>query len=229
MTNQGKAALVIVDLQNDFCPPDGALAVPGGRDIAPAINKLLDLPFALKIATRDFHPRDHVSFASQHTEKQPFTSSHTITNPENPQETQETILWPDHCVQDTSGCELISELDTSELGLVVDKGQDKRVESYSAFGPPFRSPRVSMSQLADTLRHAGITHVFVCGLAWDFCVKATAIDAAKEGFTTFAIHDASRGIDRSAKGPAATREEMEKHGVRVIGLESKEFDMVRGP
>ncbi|KAK5147823.1 NAD(+) salvage pathway protein [Rachicladosporium monterosium] len=74
-----------------------------------------------------------------------------------------------------------------------------------------------MSQLADTLRHAGITHVFVCGLAWDFCVKATAIDAAKEGFTTFAIHDASRGIDRSAKGPAATREEMEKHGVRASG------------
>jgi len=76
--------------QDDFCPPNGALAVPGGRDIAPAINSLLALPFALKIATRDFHPRDHVSFASQHAEKQAFTSNHTIINPENPQETQET-------------------------------------------------------------------------------------------------------------------------------------------
>ncbi len=112
---------------------------------------------------------------------------------------------------------------------MVDKGQDKRVESYSAFGPPFRSPRVSMSPLADTLREAHVTHVFVCGLAWDFCVKATAIDAAEEGFTTYALQEACRGIDRSAKGPAATREEMEKHGVQVIGLDSKELDMVRAP
>ncbi|KAK0936786.1 NAD(+) salvage pathway protein [Friedmanniomyces endolithicus] len=229
MTSQGKAALVIVDLQDDFCPPNGALAVPGGRDIAPAINSLLALPFALKIATRDFHPRDHVSFASQHAEKQAFTSNHTIINPENPQETQETVLWPDHCVQNTPGCELIPELETSKLDLVVDKGQDKRVESYSAFGPPFRSPRVSMTRLAATLREACITHVFVCGLAWDFCVKATAIDAAKEGFTTYAIHDACRGINRSAKGSVVTREELEKHGVRVIGLDSGELDMIRPP
>ncbi|TKA65964.1 hypothetical protein B0A55_09574 [Friedmanniomyces simplex] len=227
MASHGKAALVIVDLQNDFCPPNGALAVEGGRDIAPAINKLLDLPFALKIATRDFHPRDHISFASQHAEKQPFTSSHTITSPKNPQETQETTLWPDHCVQDTPGCQLIPELATSKVDLVVDKGQDKCVESYSAFGPPFRNPRVAMSGLEDTLRKAGIKHVFVCGLAWDFCVKATAIDAAEEGFTTYALNDACRGIDSSAEGLAATRKEMEKHGVRVIGLESEELDMVR--
>ncbi|KAK3111823.1 NAD(+) salvage pathway protein [Teratosphaeriaceae sp. CCFEE 6253] len=228
MTAQHKAALVIVDLQNDFCPPHGALAVQGGRDLAPAINALLNLPFALKIATRDFHPLNHISFASQHLGKEAFTSSHTIANPENQEETQIAKLWPDHCVQGTPGCELIPELDASKLDLVVDKGMDSRVESYSAFGPPFRNPRVAMSGLGDKLRDAGVTHVFVCGLAWDFCVKATAAGAAEEGFKTFALEDACRGIDGSEEGLAAARKELESHGVRVIGVGSTDLDIVRG-
>jgi nicotinamidase-related amidase len=138
-----------------------------------------------------------------------------------------SLLWPDHCVQDTPGSELISELDASKLDLIIDKGKDNRVESYSAFGPPFRSPRVAMSGLDVTLRKADITHVFVCGLAWDFCVKFTAIDAAKEGFTTYVIEDATRGIDRSQDGHAKTRQDMEDAGVKVIGLVSEELEILR--
>ncbi|KAK3068964.1 NAD(+) salvage pathway protein [Teratosphaeriaceae sp. CCFEE 6253] len=226
--------------QNDFCPPHGALAVQGGRDLAPVIDALLNLPFALKIATRDFHPRNHISFASQHVGKEASTSSHTIANPENEEETQITytkqrveesaraVADANHCVQGTPGCELIPELDASKLDLVVDKGMDSRVESYSAFGPPFRNPRVAMSGLGDKLLDAGVTHVFVCGLAWDFCVKATAADAAEEGFKTFALEDACRGIDGSEEGLAAARKELESHGVRVIGVGSTDLDIVRG-
>ncbi|EMC99796.1 hypothetical protein BAUCODRAFT_63250, partial [Baudoinia panamericana UAMH 10762] len=209
--------------QNDFCPPDGSLAVADGRDIAPAINELLELPFALKLATRDFHPRDHVSFASNHTGKKPFTDSHTFTNPENPEEKETTLLWPDHCVQGTPGCELISELDTSKLDFVQDKGQDKRVESYSAFGPPFQNPEISMSGLYQRLIQAGITDVFCCGLAFDYCVKHTAVDAAKKGFKTYVIEDATKGIERTSDGHAATLEAYREVGVRVISTTAEEL------
>lgn len=142
--------------------------------------------------------------------------------------TADSKLWPDYCVQGTHGCELISELDQSALDLVLDKGKDKRVESYSAFGPPFRKPRVAMSGLDDTLKKAGITHVFVCGLAWDFCVKCSAIDAAEHGFQTFVIEDATRGIDHSQDGYASTKKEMEAAGVSIIRSDDKDMlGMVR--
>ncbi|KAK4552929.1 NAD(+) salvage pathway protein [Recurvomyces mirabilis] len=221
------SALAIIDLQNDFCPPHGALAVTGGRDIAPAINTLLALPFALKLATRDFHPHDHISFASQYAGKKPFTDSHTIVSPENKEEEQTTLLWPDHCVQGTPGCELILELRTSSLDLVVNKGQDKRVESYSAFGPPFRRPRVGMTELDAKLKEKGIEHVFVCGLAWDFCVQSTAVDAVEHGYSTYVIEELTKGVDRSEDGHEKTKAEMEKGGVKVIGLDSLELAAIR--
>ncbi|KAK5110635.1 hypothetical protein LTR62_005674 [Meristemomyces frigidus] len=221
------SALAIIDLQNDFCPPHGALAVEGGRDIAPAINKLLEIPFALKLATRDFHPPNHISFASQHSGKNPFVDSHTITSPKNEKETQTTLLWPDHCVQNTPGCELIPELNTSALDLVVEKGTDIRVESYSAFGPPFRNPPVAMSGVDTTLRKHGIEHVFVCGLALDFCVKSTAVDAAEFGYSTYVIEEATRGIDCSDSGRTKARADMEKVGVRVIRLDGLELAAIR--
>lgn len=237
-------ALIIVDVQEDFCPPvsrstrirmrdtdpwlqHGALAVTGGRDIVPTINELLSLPFAKKVATKDFHPQDHVSFASNHAppNNKPFESKATIVNPHNPDETQETQLWPDHCVQGTEGAELLPELDVGKINHIVEKGQDKRVEMYSAFADPFTNPCVAQSNLAQTLRDACITDVFVVGLAADYCVKFTAMDAAKEGFKTWVIGEATKAVDPSSLG--AVYAEYEKLGVSVIGKDDGQIGRVK--
>ncbi|KAG0651677.1 Nicotinamide deamidase [Hyphodiscus hymeniophilus] len=136
MATNFKPALIVVDLQEDFCPPNGSLAVANGRDIIPTINTLLSLPFALKIATKDWHPADHISFASNHAGKKPFTDFTTIINPTNAAETYETRLWPVHCIQNTAGAELLPELDISKIDKVVEKGTVKEVEMYSAFYDP---------------------------------------------------------------------------------------------
>jgi nicotinamidase-related amidase len=201
--------------------------VNGGRDIVPTINELLSLPFLIKVATKDFHPQDHISFASNHPapNNEPFKSTATITNPLNADETQETLLWPDHCVQGTKGAELVPELDASKIDHVVEKGQDKRVEMYSAFASPFKSPRIAESDLAETLRNAGITDVFVVGLAADYCVKYTAIDAAKEGFKTWVVGDATRAVDPTSLDDVHA--EYEKLGVSVIGKKDAQVEMVK--
>jgi nicotinamidase-related amidase len=224
-----KAGLAVIDVQEDFCEPSGSLAVSGGRALAPIWNDLLSYPFAVKLATRDFHPADHISFASQHEGKQPFTDSHTIPNPENADDKAfTTLLWPDHCIQSTKGCEFIPELDVSKTTQTIEKGQDKRVESYSAFGPVYRNPPVGMSGLGDSLKEAGVTDLFVVGLAYDYCVKHTAIDAVEHGFKTFVIEDATKAVDQSEEGLAKTRKELEDSGVVIIGLDSKELDAVKG-
>ncbi|KHN94693.1 nicotinamidase [Metarhizium album ARSEF 1941] len=189
--NPFKPALIIVDFQEDFCPPNGALAVPSGRAIANLINSLLALPFALKIATRDWHPPAHVSFASNHPSAAPFTSRAAIHHPSDPSRSYTTTLWPVHCVQDTPGAQLVPELDLSRVHLVVDKGQDPRVEMYSAFHDPFR---VSDSGLASKLKDHHITHVYVVGLAADFCVRATAQDAADQGYKTYIVEEATKPV-----------------------------------
>jgi nicotinamidase-related amidase len=201
--------------------------VDGGRDIVPTINELLALPFALKIATKDFHPRDHISFASNHSapNNKPFESTAVIKNPLNPDETQETRLWPDHCIQGTKGAELLPELDASKIDHIVEKGQDKRVEMYSAFADPFKSPSIAQSELAKTLRDAGITDVYVVGLAADYCVKYTAIDSQKEGFKTWVIRDATKAVDPSSLDEV--HEEYEKLGVSVIGMHDVEVLKVK--
>lgn len=229
MAAKRKAALAVIDVQEDFCEPNGSLAVKDGRDLAPTWNKLLDLPFEVKLATRDYHPADHISFASQHSGKQPFTSEHTIANPENKDDKAfTTLLWPDHCVIDTPGCELIPELEKDKLDFVIEKGQDKRVEAYSAFGPVYRNPPVGMSGLGDTLKQRGITDLYVVGLAYDYCVKHTAIDAAEHGFKTYVLEDATKAVDQSEKGIAATRQELEDAGVRIIDVNSSELKAVSG-
>ncbi|KAF1943835.1 Isochorismatase hydrolase [Clathrospora elynae] len=222
-----KPALVIVDVQEDFCPPKGALAVTGGRDIVPTINELLTYPFALKIATKDYHPHDHISFASNHPapNNKPFESTVTITNPHNSEETQEARLWPDHCVQGTKGAELLSELDVSNVDHIIEKGQDKRVEMYSAFADPFTSPCVAESGLADMLRGAGITDVYVVGLAADYCVKFTALDAQKEGFKTWVVGDATKAVDPSSLDEV--QKDYEKAGVTVIGRDDTQVQRVK--
>lgn len=205
-----------VAFQPSLTGQNGALAVAGGRDIVSTINELLDYPFALKVATKDFHPQDHISFASNHPapNNKPFESIITIANPHNPEEKQETRLWPDHCIQGTKGSELLSELHTTKVDHIVEKGQDKRVEMYSAFADPFKRPCVAKSGLAETLRRAGVTDVYVVGLAADYCVKYTAIDAQQEGFKTWVVGEATRAVDPSAM--EAVLKEYEQYGVKVI-------------
>jgi nicotinamidase-related amidase len=240
-----KPALIVVDMQEDFCPPvsiysldrmqasqylmlvqNGSLAVTEGRDIIPAINDLLGRPgLVFKIATQDWHPADHISFAANHG-KQPFTDFCTVTNPSNPAESYETRLWPVHCVQDTPGAELLPELETGGLDEVLKKGVDSRVEMYSAFYPPLSSPRVSDSGLASRLKAHGITHVYVVGLAADYCVKSTALDAMREGFTTVIIEEATRPVD--AAGWPACKHEIEGLGVKVVSIDGVEVKKLDG-
>ncbi|KAI0431558.1 isochorismatase [Xylaria sp. FL1042] len=221
MADDFRPALIVVDVQEDFCPPNGSLAVPEGRDVVAPINKLLGLPFVLKVATKDWHPRDHISFAANHAGKQPYVDFVTIVNPDNASESYSSRLWPVHCVQGTSGAELVPELDAGQLDAVVEKGTDPRVEMYSPFYDPFVSPRVSDSGLATLLRKHAVTDVYVVGLAGDYCVKSCAEDAAKEGFRTYLIEEGTRAVDAGA-WPQCKRAIEEGSGARVVSMESHE-------
>ncbi|TEA10815.1 Nicotinamidase [Colletotrichum sidae] len=215
-----KPALIVVDFQEDFCPPNGSLAVAHGRDIHGVVNALLRLPFVTKVATKDWHPKDHVSFASNHEGKQPFVDFVDIVNPRNSAETYHTRLWPVHCVQGTPGAALVPELDAAAVDTVIEKGQVKEVEMYSAFHDPFQSPRVADSGLAAILRDKGVTDVFVVGLAGDYCVKFTALDAVKEGFRTFIVEEGTRPVD--AEKWDECKGELEASGVKIISVEGPE-------
>lgn len=237
-------ALLVVDLQEDFCPPNGSLAVPQGRDVAPHINTLLSAPaFTLRVATRDWHPSSHISFAVNHQGKKPFVDTVNIVNPlhhnshhdDAPPETIESRLWPVHCVQDTPGAQLIPELDISKLDRVIDKGMDPRVEMYSPFFDPFTplstsAPqgarrRVCDSGLADLLADRGITHVYVVGLAADYCVQGAAVDAAKLGYVACVVEEATRAVDPEA-WEGEGKAEMEEKGVKVVSMDGDEVRKV---
>ncbi|KAI0008124.1 pyrazinamidase/nicotinamidase [Xylariaceae sp. FL0662B] len=224
MAGDFRPALLIVDLQEDFCPPDGSLAVANGRDITPLINKLLELPFVVKIATKDWHPPDHISFASNHEGKQPISDSVKIVNPHNESEAYESRLWPVHCVQGTKGAELVPELNRDKIDFVLNKGTDPRVEMYSPFYDPFRSPRVYDSGLAAALREKRITDVYVVGLAADYCVKHATLDAAREGFNTYLIEDCTRAVDASAWPEC--KKTIEACGAKVVGMDGPEVRRV---
>ncbi|KAI0776228.1 Isochorismatase hydrolase [Trametes elegans] len=223
-----RPALLVIDVQEDFCPPDGALAVPGGRDILPVIDALLELPFVLKIATQDYHPPEHVSFASNHPGAAPFRSTCTIANPSNPAETYETRLWPAHCVAGTPGAALVPALATGRLDGVVRKGTDARVEMYSAFRPPLRAPPLAGadSGLAARLEAARVTDVFVVGLAGDYCVRCSALDARELGWRTYVVEE---GV-RSVGGEEAWKEvvkEFAEQGVKTVHVDGEEVGWVR--
>ena len=192
------------------------------------MNELLSLPFILKVATKDWHPQDHISFASNHPPPNnvPFETEIVITNPLNPAETQTTRLWPDHCVQGSQGAQLVPELDMSGIDHVVEKGQDSRVEMYSAFADPFLQPTVSRSKLAEILKEAEITHVYIVGLAMDYCVRFTAIDAAKEGITTYVIEEGTKAVNPTSW--AAVKAEMEKAGVQIVTMGSDAVSKTKG-
>ncbi|KAK7541388.1 Isochorismatase-like protein [Phyllosticta citricarpa] len=219
--------LLVVDVQEDFCPPNGALAVSNGRRVVTPINALLRLPFALKVATKDFHPPSHISFASNHAPPNnvPFASSVTIVNPLNASETYSSRLWPPHCVHGTPGAELLPELDAAALDAVVEKGQDDRVEMYSAFADPFRAPCVAKSRLEERLKEHGITDVFVTGLAMDYCVRYTAEDAAERGWRTWVLEEATKAVDPDKWDQV--KQEMEAKGVQFASVDGEEVGRVK--
>ncbi|KAK6341857.1 NAD(+) salvage pathway protein [Orbilia blumenaviensis] len=220
-----KPALLVVDMQEDFCPPNGSLAVTNGRDVIPVINTLLANPtFTTRIATKDWHPSTHISFASNHPapDNVPFISYTTITNPHNPSETYKTRLWPDHCIQGTKGAELVPELDQSLVDEIVEKGTDDRVEMYSCFHDPFEHPTVSDSGLVERLQKKDVTHVYVVGLAMDYCVKYSAIDAKKAGFEVYVVEEGTKAVDPSAW--EEVRKELEGYGITMVRKGSSEME-----
>jgi nicotinamidase/pyrazinamidase len=174
--------LLVVDVQNDFLP-GGALAVPDGDAVIAPINAL-GTRFPQVVLTQDWHPAGHASFASAHAGKAPFD---TVAMPYGTQ-----VLWPDHCVQGTPGAALAAALDLPGAALVIRKGTHPRIDSYSAF---LEADRRTRTGLAGYLAERGVGRVFVAGLATDFCVGWTAIDARAAGFPTFVVADATRGID----------------------------------
>ena len=206
--------------------------MPGGRDTAPAINELLSLPFNLKIATKDFHPVDHVSFATSHEppNNKPFESSIKIPNPSNESQHHDIPLWPVHCVQGTKGAELIPEIEILKLDEVVEKGRDKRLEMFSGFSDVFGTKSVVSVNLdlATLLNNKNISHVYIVGVAGDFCVKYTALDARKEGFQVYAVEEGIRSIDPGASGWEAARKEMENAGVHIISQHGPDLAKVQG-
>jgi nicotinamidase/pyrazinamidase len=198
--------LLAIDVQNDFCS-GGALAVPGGEKVVPAINRIAQ-KFANVVLTQDWHPRDHVSFAPNHAGKQAYQ---TIELDYGTQ-----VLWPTHCVQGTPGAEFHRELDASRANLVVRKGFRRGIDSYSAL---FENDKRTPTGLLGYLRERELKTVFVAGLALDFCVRFSAEDARKAGFEVAAIEDACRGIDLD-RSVAATHRSFRDLGISIVSLEA---------
>jgi nicotinamidase/pyrazinamidase len=176
------ACLIVVDVQNDFIP-GGALAVPDGDEVVPVINRLA-ARFENVVLTQDWHPRRHASFASSHPGKKPFETIELAYGRQ--------VLWPDHCVQGTPGAAFHPDLDVTKAQLVIRKGHHRDIDSYSAF---LEADRKTTTGLAGYLKERGFKKLYVCGLATDFCVAWTALDARAAGFDTTVIEEASRAID----------------------------------
>lgn len=186
MTLTPHDALLVIDMQNDFCPAlngvGGALAVPGGHDIVPTINALA-AKFSHVLLTQDWHPAQHISFASSHQGQQPYAQ---ITAPYGPQ-----TLWPDHCLQHSEGAALHPALDLPHAELILRKGFRREIDSYSAF---LENDHTTPTGLAGYCRERGLTRLFLCGLAYDFCVRFSALDGKALGFDTLVIEDATRAV-----------------------------------
>jgi len=201
LPSNNRTVLVVVDPQNDFCP-GGALPVPGGDEIMPLVNELARY-FDHTIFTQDWHAPRHASFASTHGKKPYDTIDLAYGN---------QVLWPDHCVQGTPGAAFCQSLDRRAAELVVRKGFRQEIDSYSAFR---ENDQTTPTGLAGYLRERGFERLVLCGLAFDFCVKWSALDSRQEGFATVVVEDACRAIDLEGSA-AAAREEMEHAGVDLI-------------
>lgn len=198
-----KKALIMVDLQNDFCL-GGSLAVPGGDDIVPLANQL-QAHFDCIIATQDWHPHDHTSFAANHSGQ----GVGDIIEIEHIQQ----ILWPVHCVQASNGAKFHPALNVAKINKIFHKGVDKNIDSYSAF---FDNAHLRSTGLADYLREHDIEEVYLIGLATDYCVKYSALDAAHLGFNVYVIKDACRAVELKAGDAEAAFAEMQSAGVTLI-------------
>ncbi len=195
-------ALILVDLQNDFLP-GGALAVPRGDEVIPIANRLVG-HFGFVVATRDWHPPDHSSFASQHP-------GHAVGDVIEVGGVAQ-VLWPDHCVQGTKGAELAAALNDAAISEIVTKGTSRDIDSYSGF---FDNNQRQATGLLDILQRSGITRVHVMGLATDYCVKFTALDALKLGFETNLVLEGCRGVDLTPGDSDRAVDEMRAAGASV--------------
>jgi nicotinamidase/pyrazinamidase len=205
-------ALILVDIQNDFLP-GGALAVPDGDKVVPIANTL-QTAFPLVVATQDWHPANHGSFAGSHPGRKVFDQIELNGLPQT--------LWPVHCVQNTRGAELASRLNRERIAKVFPKGTDPGIDSYSGL---FDNGHRKSTGLGEWVQAQGVTEVFVCGLATDYCVKFTALDAITMGFKTHFIEDASRGVNLRPDDVKNAIEEMKRAGIGIVQsadlLESK--------
>ena len=199
---QSDDVLLVVDVQNDFCP-GGALPVQNGHEVVPVVNGLAAM-FRHMVLTQDWHPADHASFASAHPGQQPYDQIEMAYGPQ--------VLWPDHCVQGTPGAAFHPSLAVSGCELILRKGHDARIDSYSAF---FENDRRTPTGLAGYLRERTLSRVFLAGLATDFCVHYSALDATAHGFETFVLEDGCRGIDLDGSLAQAWRNMAEAGVVRV--------------
>ncbi len=197
-------ALLIVDVQNDFLP-GGALAVPRGDEVVLVINRLMPR-FRLVVATKDWHPPDHGSFAAQHPGRKPGEVIELAG--------LEQILWPVHAVRGTRGAEFPGTLNAGPISTVILKGVERDIDSYSGF---FDNGHRKATGLEDYLRSHGVTELFITGLATDYCVKFTALDARKLGFETKLVREGVRGVELKAGDCERAIEEMRGAGVEVVG------------
>ena len=197
-----KNVLLLIDIQNDFCE-GGALAVPHASEIIPIVNQL-QAYFDCIIATQDWHPEDHISFASHHP-------GHAVGT-QIPLDTILQTLWPDHCIQHSEGAALHPDLKTDQLHHIY-KGTDPHIDSYSAF---FDNAHQRSTGLQDYLHQNQIKNIYIAGLATDYCVKYSALDAAALGFNVYVIEDACRGIDLTVGDIEKAYNEMQKAGVKRI-------------
>jgi nicotinamidase/pyrazinamidase len=195
-------ALIIVDLQNDFVAP-GALPVPGGAEVVEFANRILS-DYDLVVATQDWHPKDHMSFASQN----PGVNIGQVFDLDGlPQ-----VAWPDHCVQGTVGADFLPGLNIEKIDHIIQKGTDRRIDSYSGF---FDNGHRQATGLEEYLRKRGVTSVDIMGLATDYCVRFTALDSQKAGFQTQLLLDGCRGVDLKTGDIESAIEEMRAAGVRI--------------
>jgi len=196
-------ALIIIDIQNDFCP-GGSLPVNDGDQVVPVINELQPL-FPLVLATQDWHPADHGSFAPNHPGKKPGDIIEL--------QGIEQILWPTHCVQESKGAEFHQALQTTRIKKIFRKGSEKNIDSYSTF---FDNGHLRNTGLGDYLKENGVTDVYLAGLATDYCVKYSALDAREFGFNTWVIIDGCRGVNLQEGDSKKAVKEMEAAGVNII-------------
>jgi len=194
-------ALIMIDIQNDFCP-GGALEVAGGHEIIARVNRLQN-DFAVKVLTQDWHPSDHSSFADNHRDAEPYA---LIDMPYGPQ-----ILWPRHCVQGSAGAAFHPQLETNSADLILRKGFRSAIDSYSAF---FENDHKTATGLEGYLRERNVHDIVFVGLAMDFCVRFSAVDAAKLGFSVTVLDGACRAIDLDGS-LAEARREMLDHGIKL--------------